>query len=88
MRLRDNKDADFEAGIKRAERVIDVITKMRDSGVVSEEQVEKHLMPLLGELISGTGFAGSQISGDERQRIEKNNEDVPDTSVFDSFDEE
>ena len=45
-------------------------------------------MPLLGELISGTGFAGSQISGDERQRIEKNNEDVPDTSVFDSFDEE
>lgn len=88
MRLRNNKEADFEEGIKRAERVIDVITKMRDSGVVSEEQVQKHLMPLLGELISGTGFAVSQISGDERQGIEKNNEDVSNASAFDSFDEE
>ena len=88
VKLRENKDADFESGIKRAERVIDVITKMRDSGVVSEDQVQRELMPLLGELINGTRISNSQISSEERKGIEKNAGTIPDPSVFDSFDGE
>lgn len=50
-KLRDNKDADFEAAISQAERVIDMITKMRDTGIVSEETIRNKVEPLLSELV-------------------------------------
>lgn len=87
-KLRDNKDADFEAAISQAERVIDMITKMRDTGIVSEETIRNKVEPLLSELVGSIRITNNQVVGDERQRIEKNSEDVSDASVFDSFDEE
>ena len=87
-KLRDYKIADFEAAISQAERVIDMITKMRDTGIVSEETIQNKVEPLLSELVGSIRITNNQVVGDERQRIEKNSEDVSDASVFDSFDEE
>ena len=63
-----------------------MITKWRNDGIVSEEKIQSMIMPLLSEMINGTGIT-RQISGEETPAITENEDPKVDPAVFAPIDD-
>lgn len=85
-KIRQNRDADFASNLKRAEQAMDLITKWRNDGIVSEEKIQSMIMPLLSEMINGTGIT-RQISGEETPAITENEDPKVDPAIFAPIDD-
>ena len=85
--IRENRLADFNQQMEYWDRITQQMIKLRDAGLVSEEQLQGKVYPFLDGLLSKTSISG-QISETPVGRIAESAEQEEESSEFAPFDEE
>ena len=85
-KIKQIKDTDFNVGMQQRDQVLEFFTKMRDAGIVTEEELQKQIELLTGGIAIRT--EAGRITGTETRGIEKTEENDGESSIYAPFDDE